>query len=426
MAGPDRELRLLHAYALLTYPFVCVPFLFLYFRDHGLDVRGWGTVVAVYYVAMFAADVPTSVVADRLGHRAMLVLGPLLLAAGFAVLFAWRTFAGFCAGEALLGLGHSVLSGPPSALLYELLRRHGQEHRYLQEEARVHARRLLGTGGSFLLGGVLAWLLADRDGYAYAATIPPTAALCAAAAMIAARLAPEPRPAPGRWRTILRRAAEDLRLPEVRWLLAYWIVLFALLRYPFHVYQVWLDELAPHEPLFGLPLFVGGLYALMNLGAAPLSRHVPWLVGRFGRRPLFWGMPVLLAFSIVVMGLAALGADAWPAAGRALAWCGVAMFFVQQVPFGMHWALVQEFVNHRIRPEARATVWSVLSLGGRAAYAPVNKLVFALQQVHGTGVLLATAGLCGLGAAAGVLWLRPRGLLGRPRRGEAAPPSPEG
>jgi hypothetical protein len=32
----DRELRWLRAFALLTYPFVCVPFLFLFFEEHGL------------------------------------------------------------------------------------------------------------------------------------------------------------------------------------------------------------------------------------------------------------------------------------------------------------------------------------------------------------------------------------------------------
>ena len=71
-------------------------------------------------------------------------------------------------------------------------------------------------------------------------------------------------------------------LREVRWLLAYWIVLFALLRYPFHNYQVYLDEASHHEALFGSPLFVGLLYAMLNLAAAPLSRRVPALVRRHG------------------------------------------------------------------------------------------------------------------------------------------------
>jgi Na+/melibiose symporter-like transporter len=407
----ERNLRLLRLYALLTYPFVCIPFLFLFFSQNGLDLGTYGTIITVYYATMFVADVPTSIIADRIGHRMMLTLGSLLLACGFALLWFWRSLTGFCLAEALMGLGHSVLSGPPSAMLYELLRRHGQEHRYLREESRIHSRRLMGTGLSFLLGGFLAWGLGDDGGHAYSATILPTAALCALAGLVALLLPSDRGQERSRWRAILQRARSDLRLREVRWLLAYWIVLFALLRYPFHVYQVYLDQASRFEPWFGEPLFVGALYAVMNLFASPLSRQVPRLVDRFGRRTLFWSMPLLLGGSIAAMGIFALLADAWPAWSRPLIWCGVLMFFCQQIPFGMHWGLVQEFVNHRIQPEARSTVWSVLSLGGRASYAPVNKLVFQAQQALGTATVLSWAGALGLGITGLVMAMRPRGAL---------------
>lgn len=411
MPALEHELRWLRAYALLTYPFACVPFLFLYFRAHGLDLAEYGTVVTVYYVAMFVADVPTSVLADRLGQRAMMIAGPLVLGSGFVAMWIAPSFGGFCVGEALMGLGHSILSGPPSTTLYERLRQHGQEHRYLQEEARVHARRLLGTGGSFLLGGVLAYAFRDGDRFAYEATLLPTAALCLVCAVCATRLRPLPPPRRRDLRKFARQVVDDLWLREVRWLLAYWLVLFALLRYPFHNYQVVLDGASAAEPWFAAPLFVGALYAVLNLAAAPLSRRVPQLVERFGRRTLFWTMPTMLCVSMAVMAACAVAADRWPESARACGWISVSMFFLQQVPFGMHWALVQEFVNHRIQPEARSTVWSVLSLGGRLAYSPVNQGLFALQHVHGLAAALSVASGSGFVLTAVVLWLRPRGLL---------------
>ena len=68
-----RQLACLHAYALVTYPFACVPFLFLYFRQHGIDEGAYGEIVGAYYLAMFVCEVPTGVLADRLGRRPMLV-----------------------------------------------------------------------------------------------------------------------------------------------------------------------------------------------------------------------------------------------------------------------------------------------------------------------------------------------------------------
>lgn len=147
-----------------------------------------------------------------------------------------------------------------------------------------------------------------------------------------------------------------------------------------------------------------------NLAAAPLSALVPRIVARIGRRPLFWAMPLSLCGSLLVM--------AWErdhaAAGlgsAGLAWLGVAMFFVQQVPFGMHWSLLQEFVNHRIDSATRTTVLSALSLAARAAYAGLNVLLFDLQDRSGLATAFASAALGGFLLTVLVMWLRPAGLL---------------
>ncbi len=404
-----RQLRCLRAYALLTYPFACVPFLFLYFHDHGIDEGRYGEIVGAYYLAMFVAEVPTGVLADRFGPKCMLCCGPLLLAAGFTTLLLAPTYGGFVAGEVLLGVGHAVLSGPPAALLYESLHAHGQQHRFLREESRLSALRLLGTGSSFLLGGVLA-SAGNANGDAWGAAIVATAVLDVAAAAVAVRLAAGPPRATMRWRTVASQVGGELRKPAVAWLLGYWIVLFALLRFPFHDYQPWLRDAGAAVPVLLDPLFVGGLFAALNLAAAPLSALVPRLVERWGRRPLFWAMPLTLGASMLVMawerGRAAAGGG-----GTALVWLGLSMFFVQQVPFGMHWALLQEFVNHRIGPATRTTVLSVLSLGARAVYAALNVALFHLQAARGIAVALLVAGAGGIAATALAMWARPRGLL---------------
>lgn len=405
----ERQLQRLRAYALLTYPFACVPFLFLFFRHHGMDEGDYGEIVGAYYLAMFVAEVPTGVLADRFGPKRMLVLGPLLLAGGFGALLAWPTYGGFLAGEVLLGLGHAVLSGPPSTILYETLREHGQQHRYLAEESRMQSRRLLGTGTSFLIGGALL-RLGSTTADAYWLTIVATCAACTAAAGIGTLLAPEPgRPAPG-LREFARQVRGDLGKRAVLWLLAYWAILFTLLRFPFHDYQPWLSAASREEPLFHDPLFVGLLYAAMNLAAAPLSAAVPRFVARFGRRPLFWSMPLVLCASMAVM-----AAERWNAANgggtRVLAWIGVSMFFVQQVPFGMHMALLQDFVNHRIGPGARTTVLSALSLVARCFYAGCNVALFHVQRAHGMAIALGITAIVGAAVTVAVMWLRPRGVL---------------
>jgi predicted MFS family arabinose efflux permease len=403
-----RQLLRLRLYALLTYPFACVPFLYLFFRRHDIGDGQYGEIVGAYYLAMFVAEVPTGMLADRFGPRPMLIAGPLLLATGFLSLLLWPSYGGFVAGEVLLGLGHAVLSGPPAALLYESLHARGEGHRFLREESKLSALRLCGTGASFLLGGMLA-RTGDGAHDAWERTIVLTACLCALAALCACSLADGPPRERLRFAAFTRQVATEIRRPAVAWLLLYWVVLFALLRFPFHNYQPWLRAAGERQPLLHDPLVVGVLFAAMNLAAAPLSALVPRLVERCGRRLLFWGMPLVLCASLAAMAwerdhAAAGGAPGW-------VWLGVAMLFVQQAPFGMHWALLQEFVNHRIGSATRTTVLSVLSLGARSVYAVLNVALFHLQGAHGMARAFAVVAGGGVVASVTVLWLRPRGLL---------------
>ncbi|MBK8100170.1 MAG: hypothetical protein IPK26_23965 [Planctomycetes bacterium] len=99
--------------------------------------------------------------ADRYGPSALLIAGPLLLAPGFGLLAVCRTYDGLPgSGKRCLVSGHAALSGPPATILWQTLHEHGQGHRYLHEEGRIHGLRLCGTGTAFLLGGLLAEALA--------------------------------------------------------------------------------------------------------------------------------------------------------------------------------------------------------------------------------------------------------------------------
>lgn len=404
------ELKWLRAYAVVTYPFACVPFLFLYFADHGMYAGQYGEILTAYYVTMLLAEIPTGMLADRFGTRGMLVLGPVILASGFGIMVANPIYSGFLIGEMLLGLGHSVLSGPPTVALYDTLQRHGQEHRYLAEESRIHARRLYGTGGAFLLGGLLVYF-GNASGTSYKAAITATCVLHLLAACIATRITNPSKESRAKPRAaFLGHARDELKKPAVLWLLLYWVVLFALLRFPFHNYQPYLKAAGEIEPLLANAIVVGLVFAVLNLVAAPLSAHVPKLVERFGRRTLFWWMPLTLCVSLLVMAFERmLAADG--EGSRTWCWIGISMFFVQQVPFAMHWSLLHEFVNHRIGSATRTTVLSVISLGTRAVYALVNLQLFHLQARSGLATALTTAAVCGAIATSCVLWLRPRGIL---------------
>ena len=73
----DRQIRLLSAYAIFTYPFACIPFLYFFFKAHGISLHEYMWLIAVYYWAMVAMEIPTGVLADRFGRKKSMLTGSL-------------------------------------------------------------------------------------------------------------------------------------------------------------------------------------------------------------------------------------------------------------------------------------------------------------------------------------------------------------
>ncbi|MCC6670823.1 MAG: MFS transporter [Planctomycetes bacterium] len=374
----------LRIHAALTHPFACVPFLYFHFRAHGVGLAEYAQSVTIYYLATMFADVPTGLLADRFGRRQALVVGELVLAAGFGLFALGTEFTTFCLGQAVVGLGQAILSGPPTALLYATLAADGREREFLGEESRMHALRLAGTALAFLLGGVVVWCLG------IVAAIGLSIGLHLLSAAVAATLREPAMPATGARHPLLTAAVRDLLQPQVLWIGAYYCVVFWLLRYCFHTYQPYLEAAQEMHPLL-----VGTLFALLNLAAAPCSRLAPWLVRRLGFVAVLWMMPLLLSGSLALLSLH-VNLLALP------------LLFLHQVPFGLHWALVQDFTQRRIRQEVRATVLSLVSFLGRGVFAATFPLLGALHQSHGISAAYLAAACAGTVATILVLARAPR------------------
>ncbi len=386
MTGPDRQIRLLGAHGVFTYPFACIPFLFFYFKAHGLDLGQYLWLIAWYYWAMVLMEVPTGIIADRFGRRLSLIAGSSILAAAFFTIYCGRGFGTFCAGEVLFGVGHALLSGTPTAFLFDSLKGRGQSDGFLVAESRIHALRLFGTGGSFLAGGVIAYVFGIEF------TILCTGLLCLVGAVIAGFLHEERRAGDGSL-PLLRSAFSDLRSAPLIWILVYFVLLFGLLRFAFHTYQPYFEVTVfdwEHPERNWLTL--GVLFGVLNLVAAPCSRLAPRLIGRFRYGPIFFWLPTTMCGTFLVM--AALPN-----------WLGVLLFFVHQIPFGLHWSIIQEFVNRRVATESRATALSIVSLVGRVSFAAWIPLVGIYEKEHGMAVTYWFVGVVGLVLT--VLWCAP-------------------
>lgn len=116
-----------------------MPISYLYYLENDFSELEYLALHAVYSGVIAFLEVPSGYIADVWGRKPALTFGMLFGVLGFSV----YSFTGglwfFLIAEILLGVGHSLLSGADSALLYDSLLENKQEEKYLKHEGSITA-----------------------------------------------------------------------------------------------------------------------------------------------------------------------------------------------------------------------------------------------------------------------------------------------
>ena len=125
-------------------------------------------VLAAGDLCVFALEVPTGWVADRLGHRFSLIIGSFVQVCGMLVFWRAATPPALLAASLLVALGDAFRSGADEALLYRSCAALGREGEFLSIEARTRSVGLLalvlllvGGGGLVAVAGYAAAWIAE-------------------------------------------------------------------------------------------------------------------------------------------------------------------------------------------------------------------------------------------------------------------------
>ncbi len=347
-------------YVSLTFAFAWVPVMFTAFTvDRGFTPTQYLDLWAAYYASMVLFELPWGWAADRLGQRPLLVAGPLLLAASFAVLGHSHGLPTCRLAMIAVGASHAMISGADSAWLYETLEAAGRPGDALHEEAVAHRWRLLGVSALDVVGGLVAFHLGTPAAFDLSVAIMLAAAACA---WRLPRLPRAPRSTGPAHLALHPRAAAapgaslrlgSLRRAGVAWALFWYAAVFVLLRIGFQLYQPTLIAAGGHDlRLHGAVL--GGL----NLVAGIAALTVMALHARHGERATTTGVLLLLALSFA--GLSGAGP-----------WLIAPLFCLQQVSFAFLQPLGRTALNQRIPTGERAALLSVQSLLARLVFAAV-------------------------------------------------------
>ncbi len=383
----ERTLRLYPWWCLLQSALFWQPVFVLWFSTH-LEADDVLRLEALYFGAVVLLEVPSGIVADRIGRRPLLLASSLGWGLGAAMMAVATDVGTLAAGQLLFAMAMALGSGADTALHADTLIAAGRGDELRAREARARSFALAGLALSGAIGGLLGTI--DLQA-AYVAS----AASGLGAAGVAWRLqepprAPRPPQAPPSWSLLTD--------PVVRWVLAASVTLMVLVHVPYELLQPWIS-LALGAPW--TPPLAGALVGVaMGLGAVAASRADP-LARRIGAAHVVVGSLALQAVVIVAMGLVQ-----HPSL--------VLVVALRSIGFAVAEPVLLAAVHPRLRSDQRATWLSVQSLAGRLAFS--GSLVVVASTTSGvwdaTTMWQVAMPYAGLGALAIALLAitRPKGL----------------
>jgi predicted MFS family arabinose efflux permease len=264
----QRNLVLYRLFSAVVHTPVMIPVLVLFLQENGLSIADIFLLQSLFALAVVVLEVPTGMVADRLGKRTSLVASTAAVVAGFGLYAISSGFYGFLGAELAIALGMSLLSGADSALLYDTLKGLGREAEYTRFEGRTRSLQLAVMALSTLGGGALGEI--SLRATLWASALGPLLALGVALLMVEA--APPERLGSIRagvvaYRGLIVDSSRFVwRHQQVRWHMAVYAVVGGGLMWLLWLYQ-------PYMELVGLPVWAFGVaFAVFNLFSAGVSR----------------------------------------------------------------------------------------------------------------------------------------------------------
>ncbi|MEV5139772.1 MFS transporter [Streptomyces syringium] len=352
-----RIIRLNYGFQLLFNLLWWMPVFYAYQKAAGLSDGQIFGIQSIYYVAFCLFEIPTGLIADRIGTRNCLLAGAVVMTAANLAPVVSASYTGFLVHFLAIAAGRSLTSGAASAYLYDGLRAEKCDEHYLRAEGTARA---LG-----LVAKVVCWpLVGPLMAVAHPAPYVLSAASAAGSLACAVAL---PRLAGARDGTgktdgehgggaFLRDAGAALRcVASSRWLalvMVQGVAIFTLSRIcQVNLFQPILLDHGIAEASHG------SVMAAMTVAEAVASARPQWLSRRLP--PVAW---------VSVLSLALAGSLAAMTFGGP--WAVVALLCLFAAATGFAYPIQRKLVNDAVPTHApRATLLSVESIVDRAVCA---------------------------------------------------------
>ena len=362
--GRGNVSKLAVAYFLSTLYFY-LPVSTLYLRTKGLNYVQINSLWAIIVATMFLTEVPTGIVADRIGRKGAINVALALQVLGEVVFIFARGYLPFALAAAIGGLGFAFSSGAVEALVYDSLKIKGREDEMTKGMGFITAAQRSANLLAFAIGGLLVVNLTQER---FVLAIVITASAVFAGWLVSLTLR-EPPAEDGRGERdgSLRLLTDGVRLlrDDVRFRR---LALLAVATAPFINYLINLYQ--PRFIAVGVPpIWLGLALALASALSIVGARYAYWIEARLGARTSLLLVTVLPGALYLIMAVVALPALA------------MLVFCMLYGSMSLKDPIFSGHLNRHIESRNRATILSMISMVSGLYVALLGLLIGQIAEV---------------------------------------------
>ena len=147
------KINIFYLYIFLNRFVLFIPFTALYLLSFkGLNNNQISIFLSIYGFSIFALEIPTGIIADRIGENKTLVLGNLLVLLSYIILHFSNSFFFVLSKQFVDACGYALCSGATSSLLYKYVSQYKNENEYKKILSHFYSFSWLGLAVSFVTG----------------------------------------------------------------------------------------------------------------------------------------------------------------------------------------------------------------------------------------------------------------------------------
>ncbi len=328
-----------------------LPVFYLYFTEH-LEMKQVLWLESIYYISVVLLEVPSGFFSDKFGRRLTLIVSSILFLVSYVIFgFSSPSFFAFAVAQIVLAGGMSFMSGTNTAFYYESLQELNREHEFPELEARVQS--LLQYSGAFavLSGGFVGAMQLNLAYVASLIFIFPACIICF--------LFNEPDLGPAEIikseESQLGQVVTYLKIPELRWMFLFTVVVFILAHIPYEFYQPYLNLLDLERLSLHTAITSGIVFAISRIfGAFAAGKSVKW-VKKFGLKSI---CTISVLIQLIIIGVLALFLNP----------VFIILLLFRSFSMSLVTAPMNAEIAPRVRKEHRTSYFSLQSLASRLSF----------------------------------------------------------